>query len=40
MSFDHKAVAPVKTRVTGPEAMVETIMEMGLVPFFENESPG
>ena len=40
MSFDHKAVAPVKTRVTGPEAMVETIMEMGLVPFFENVIPG
>lgn len=40
MSFDHKAVGPVKTRVTGPEAMVETIMEMGLVPFFENVIPG
>ena len=40
MSFDHKAVAPVKTRVSGPEAMVETIMEMGLVPFFENVIPG
>lgn len=40
MSFDHKAVGPVKTRVTGAEAMVETIMEMGLVPFFENVIPG
>lgn len=40
MSFDRKAVASVPLRVTGPEAMLETIQEMGIVPFFENVIPG
>ena len=40
MSIVHHAGNPVKARVTGPEAMYETIMEMGLVPFFENPVPG
>ena len=40
MSFDRKAVANVPLRVTGPEAMLDTIREMGIVPFFENIIPG
>lgn len=40
MSFDRKAVASVPLRVTGPEAMLETIQELGIVPFFENVIPG
>lgn len=40
MSFDHKAIAAVPIRVTSAEAMLETIKEMGIVPFFENVIPG
>lgn len=40
MSFDHKAIADVRTCVNGPEAMLETIRELGIVPFFENIIPG
>ena len=40
MSFDHKAIADVRTCVNGPEAMLETIRELGIVPFFENLIPG
>ena len=40
MSFDHKAIGFGKPRVTGPEAMVETVLELGIVPFFANHIPG
>lgn len=40
MSFEHKAVANVRTCVNGPETMLETIREMGIIPFFENIIPG
>ena len=40
MSFEHKAVANVRTCVNGPEAMLGTIREMGIIPFFENIIPG
>ena len=40
MSFDHKAIANVRTCVNGPEAMLETIRELGIVPFFANHIPG
>ena len=40
MSFEHKAVGFGKPRVTGPEAMVETVLELGIVPFFANHIPG
>ena len=40
MSFDRKAVANVPLRVTGPEAMLDTIRDLGIVPFFENVIPG
>ena len=40
MSFDHKAIAEVPIRVTSAEAMLDTIRELGIVPFFENVIPG
>ena len=40
MSFDHKATGFGKPRVTGPEAMVDTVLELGIVPFFANHIPG
>jgi hypothetical protein len=40
MSFDHKAIAEVSIRVTSAEAMLETIRDLGMVPFFENVIPG
>ena len=40
MSFDHKAIAEVPIRVTSAEAMLDTIRELGIVPFFENIIPG
>ena len=40
MSIVHHAGNPARPRVTSPESMYETIMELGLVPFFENPVPG
>ena len=40
MSLSKHAGNRTKPRVTGPEAMIETIMELGIVPFFENRIPG
>lgn len=40
MSFDKKAVFDQPLRVTGAEAMLDTILELGIVPFFENVIPG
>jgi len=40
MSIVRHKVSGLAPRVTGPEAMVETIMELGIVPFFENVIPG
>ena len=40
MSFDKKAVSNQPPRVTSAEAMLDTILELGIVPFFENIIPG
>ena len=40
MGITRHAIGMGKPRVTGPEAMVETIMDMGIVPFFENPVSG
>ena len=40
MSIDRHAGVVGRPRVTGPEAMVETVLELGLVPFFENSIRG
>ena len=40
MSFEKKAVSSHPPRVTSAEAMLDTILEMGIVPFFENIIPG
>ena len=40
MSFDKKAVGNQPPRVTSAEAMLATILELGIVPFFENVIPG
>lgn len=40
MSFDKKAIGSKPPRVTSAEAMLETIRELGIVPFFSNIIPG
>lgn len=40
MSIDRHAGTVGRARVTGPEAMVETVLELGIVPFFENAIRG
>ena len=40
MSFDKKAVFDQPLRVTSAEAMLSTILELGIIPFFENVIPG
>ncbi len=40
MSFEKKAVSKQPPRITCAEAMLVTIREMGIVPFFENTIPG
>ena len=40
MSFARKAIGDRPPRVTSAEAMLETIQELGIVPFFENAIPG
>lgn len=40
MSIGKHAGNSLPPRVTGPDAMVETVMELGIVPFFENCIPG
>ena len=40
MSFDKKAIGAMPPRVTSAEAMLETILELGIVPFFANVIPG
>ena len=40
MSFDRKAVGKRPPRVVNAEAMLDTIRELGMVPFFENAIPG
>ena len=40
MSIDRHAGLVGRPRVTGPEAMVEAVLELGLVPFFENSIRG
>ena len=40
MSFDKKAIGNRPPRVTSAEAMLSTILELGIVPFFENAIPG
>ena len=40
MSIDRHAGVFGQARVTGPEAMVETVLELGIVPFFENPIRG
>lgn len=40
MSIDRHAGVVGRPRVTGPEAMVEAVLELGLVPFFENSIRG
>ena len=40
MSIDRHAGTVGRPRVTGPDAMVETVLELGLVPFFENPIRG
>lgn len=40
MSFDKKAIGKEPPRVTSAEAMLSTIREMGIVPFFANLIPG
>jgi len=40
MSFDRKAVSSKPPRVVSAETMLNTILELGIVPFFENVIPG
>ena len=40
MSFENKAIGAMPPRVTSAEAMLETILELGIVPFFANVIPG
>ena len=40
MSFDKKAVSNQPPHIASAEAMLDTILELGLVPFFENVIPG
>ena len=40
MSIERHAGTFGRPRVTGPEAMVETVLEIGIVPFFENSIRG
>ena len=40
MSFDKKAIGKEPPRVTSAEAMLDTILDLGIVPFFENIIPG
>ena len=40
MSFDKKAVSQRPPHISSAEAMLDTILEMGIVPFFENVIPG
>ena len=40
MSFDKKAVFDQPLRVSSAEAMLRTILELGIIPFFENPIPG
>ncbi len=40
MSIDRHAGVVGRPRVTGPEAMVEAVLELGMVPFFENSIRG
>ena len=40
MSFEKKAIGAMPPRVTSAEAMLETILELGIVPFFANVIPG
>ena len=40
MSISHHAGNLRKATVTGPEAMLQTIEENGIIPFFENIIPG
>ena len=40
MSIEHHAGNPGKAGVVSPETMYQTILELGIVPFFENGVPG
>lgn len=40
MSIAKHAGNPATGRITGPEAMLDAIRELGIVPFFENSIPG
>ena len=40
MSFDKKAVSNRPPHINSAEAMLNTILELGIVPFFENVIPG
>ena len=40
MGFDHHVLNGLPPRVTSAETMLDTIREMGIVPFFENIIPG
>lgn len=40
MSFDKKAVSQRPPHINSAEAMLDTILELGIVPFFENVIPG
>lgn len=40
MSIERHAGIFGRPRVTGPDAMVETVLELGIVPFFENTIKG
>ena len=40
MSIDRHAGTVGRARVTGPDAMVEAVLELGIVPFFENPVRG
>lgn len=40
MSFEKKAVSNRPPHIASAEAMLDTILELGIVPFFENVIPG
>lgn len=40
MSFDKKAVGERPPHIGSAEAMLDTILELGIVPFFQNVIPG
>ena len=40
MSFEKKAVSNQPPHIASAEAMLDTILELGIVPFFENVIPG